>query len=273
MLLLMLKMELLLGKTPAEDIRTDVLPLLYRALECSKQQIQELCLNVLPTCAPLVDGPTMKNALLPRIKRLCICTEYLSVRVNCLVCIGKVLEHLDKWLVFDDIFPFLTQVPSIEAPIIMAMMGIYKMALYHKRLGISKEILATKVLPFLIPLSIENSLTPTQHSLLMTLIKDMVDRVELEHKSKLEHLNSIRNEQKSLEMAMPSFLPEATTSSENKTATSLFETSTATAKSPEANTSLNGSIVSNTANGSIGGGLSLEEKQRLLWFRNVLCVN
>lgn len=49
--------------------------------------------------------------------------------------------------------------------------GIFKVALTHKKLGISKEVLATRVLPFLFPLSIENSLTPTQHSAVMALIK------------------------------------------------------------------------------------------------------
>lgn len=203
MLQLMQKMELLLGKTPAEDVRSDALPLLYRALECDTQQIQELCLSVIPTCAHLVENHAMKNALLPRIKKLCLGTGYLSVRVNCLVCVGKILEHLDRWLVMDDIFPFLEQIPSREAPVVMAIVGIFKVALNHKKLGISKEILATRVLPFLFPLSIENSLTPTQHSAIMVLIKDMTERVESEHRTKLEQLNSIKDEQKALHMAMP----------------------------------------------------------------------
>lgn len=79
MLQLMQKMELLLGKTPADDVRSDVLPLLYRALECDTQQIQELCLSVIPSCAQLVESHAMKNALLPKIKKLCLATGYLSV--------------------------------------------------------------------------------------------------------------------------------------------------------------------------------------------------
>jgi len=75
----MQKMELLLKLTPAEEIKCDVLPMLYRALESEAQQIQELCLSVLPTFAGLIDYPAMKNALLPRIKRLCIATSYISV--------------------------------------------------------------------------------------------------------------------------------------------------------------------------------------------------
>ncbi|XP_071542803.1 SCY1-like protein 2 [Panulirus ornatus] len=206
MLQLMQKMELLLGKTPAEDVRSDVLPLLYHALECNIQQIQELCLSVIPSCAQLVENHAMKNALLPKIKKLCLGTGYLSVRVNCLVCVGKMLEHLDKWLVMDDILPFLEQIPSRESPVVMAIVGIFKIALNHKNLGITKEILAMKVLPFLFPLSIENSLTPNQHSAIMALIKDMIEKVEAEHRTKLDQLNSIKDEQKALQMAMPTNL-------------------------------------------------------------------
>lgn len=79
MLQLMQKMELLLSKTPAADVKSEVLPLLYRALECDVQQIQELCLSVLPSCAHLVESHAMKNALLPRVKKLCVATSYLSV--------------------------------------------------------------------------------------------------------------------------------------------------------------------------------------------------
>ena len=210
MLQLMQKMDLLLSKTPPEDVRSDVLPLLYRALESDTQQIQELCLSVIPTCAPLVDAPTMKNSVLSRIKKLCLGTGYLSVRVNCLVCVGKLLENLDKWLIMDEIFPFLVQVPSKEAPVIMATVGILKVTLHHQKLGISKEILATRVLPFLFPLSIENSLTPAQHASIMALIREMTDKVESEHRAKLDHLNSIKDEQKSLQMNMPTNLNNST---------------------------------------------------------------
>ena len=65
----------------------------------------------------------MKNALLPRIKKLCINTSLLSVRVNALICIGKLLQHLDKWLVLDDILPMLQQIPSREPAVIMAIIG------------------------------------------------------------------------------------------------------------------------------------------------------
>ena len=267
MLLLMMKMELLLSKTPAEDIRTDTLPLLYRALECDTQQIQELCLSVLPTCAPLMDHSTMKNALLPRIKKLCVNTSYLSVRINCLVCIGKILEHLDKWLVVDDIFPFLETIPSKEAPVVMAIVGIFKVTIYHKKLGISKETLAHKVVPFLFPLSIENSLTPSQHGAIMTLIKDMTSRIETEHKAKLEHLDSIRSEQKSLELAMPSAFAVPNNDSSSNKSSSEFSSSNindlfASCTKNEAKSPISPPSSMSITSSQSSSSLTLEDKQR-----------
>ena len=79
LLICMQKMELMLKLTPADEIKSEVLPMLFRAIECNSQQLQELCLSVLPTFATLIDYPTMKNAVMPRIKKLCISTNCISV--------------------------------------------------------------------------------------------------------------------------------------------------------------------------------------------------
>ncbi|KAF7268224.1 hypothetical protein GWI33_018682 [Rhynchophorus ferrugineus] len=203
LLIMLQRMELLLKLTPADDIQLHVLPMLYRGLDADSPQIHELCLSVLPTFAGLLDHANVKNSLLPRIKRLCLTTSTLSVRVNCLLCVGKLLENLDKWLVLDEVLPFLPQIPSREPAVLMGILGIYKIALRHKKLGISKEIIATRVLPFLIPLCIENGLTLAQFGAVTALVKEMFQLVETEHRTKLEQLNSIKDEEKSLAAAMP----------------------------------------------------------------------
>lgn len=87
----MQKMELLLKLTPPEEIKTDVLPMLYRALESDVQQIQEICLSVLPTFSGLIDYSAMKNAVLPRIKRMCIKTKFLTVSVKNIGALKQIL--------------------------------------------------------------------------------------------------------------------------------------------------------------------------------------
>ena len=48
---------------------------------------------------------------------------FFQVRVHCLVCLGKILEHLDKYAVQDEILPLLPQIPSREAATLMAILG------------------------------------------------------------------------------------------------------------------------------------------------------
>ncbi|XP_023175872.1 SCY1-like protein 2 [Drosophila hydei] len=196
LLIFMQKMDLLLKLTPAEEVKQSVLPLLYRSLECDMPQIQELCLAVLPTFSTLIDYNAMKNSVIPRIKKLCLLSNNVSVKVNCLISIGKLLENLDKWLVLDEILPFLQQIQSREPAIIMAIIGIYKIAMTNTKLGITKDVMAHKCIPFLVPLSVENGLTIAQFNTIVALIKEMLGRVEQEQREKLQQLSTIQRDNK-----------------------------------------------------------------------------
>ncbi|MEE6480028.1 hypothetical protein FKM82_012434 [Ascaphus truei] len=201
LLIFLQKMDLLLTKTPSDEIKNSVLPMVYRALEAPSIQIQELCLNIIPTFANLIDYPSMKNSLIPRIKNACLQTSSLAVRVNSLVCLGKILEYLDKWFVIDEILPFLQQIPSREPAVLMGILGIYKCIFMHKKLGVTKEQLAGKVLPHLIPLSIDGNLNLNQFNSFMSVIKEMLAKLEAEHKTKLEQLHSMHEQQKSMDIS------------------------------------------------------------------------
>ncbi|XP_063357370.1 SCY1-like protein 2 isoform X1 [Pelmatolapia mariae] len=203
LLIFLQKMDLLLTKTPPDDIKNSVLPMVYRALEAPSVQIQELCLNIIPTFANLIDYPSMKNSLIPRIKSACLQTSSLAVRVNSLVCLGKILEYLDKWFVIDEILPFLQQIPSREPAVLMGILGIYKCTFNHKKLGIPKEHLATKSLPHLVSLSIDNNLNLSQFNSFMMVIRDMLSRMETEHKTKLEQLHIMQEQQRSMNISNP----------------------------------------------------------------------
>nr|XP_034343011.1 SCY1-like protein 2 isoform X5 [Arvicanthis niloticus] len=169
LLIFLQKMDLLLTKTPPDEIKNSVLPMVYRALEAPSIQIQELCLNIIPTFANLIDYPSMKNALIPRIKNACLQTSSLAI-------------------------------PSKEPAVLMGILGIYKCTFTHKKLGITKEQLAGKVLPHLIPLSIENNLNLNQFSSFIAVIKEMLSRLESEHRTKLEQLHIMQEQQRSLDI-------------------------------------------------------------------------
>ena len=124
-------------------------------------------------------------------------TTLLSVRVNSLICVGKLLDYMDKWQVIDDVLSWMSSIPSKEPAVIMAIVGIYKLAVSSSKLGLTKEEMANKALPFLIPLSIENGLTVQQFNVIVSLVREMMTRIETEHRTKLEQLHSIQDSQKS----------------------------------------------------------------------------
>ena len=209
MYLLLQKMDLLISKYPPEAVRDHLLPMVYRSLECNSQQIQELCLTTIPDFSHLVEYGSMKNNLLPKVKTLCIATSLTSTRVKCLVCLGEILEHLDKWVALDDVIAWLPEVKSRDSALLVAVVGTYKVVLNHSKLGITEEILACKVIPFLVPLVIEGSLNLTQFNQVVSLIKEMLSQVETEHRTKLEQTDTSRDEQLDSSAISPVSSPNA----------------------------------------------------------------
>ncbi|KAF4114512.1 hypothetical protein G5714_004735 [Onychostoma macrolepis] len=262
LLIFLQKMDLLLTKTPPEDIKNSVLPMVYRAVEAPSIQIQELCLNIIPTFANLIEYPSMKNALIPRIKSACLQTSSLAVRVNSLVCLGKILEYLDKWFVIDEILPFLQQIPSKEPAVLMGILGIYKCTFTHKKLGIPKEHLAGKSLPHLVSLSIDNNLNLNQFNSFMAVIREMMNRMEVEHKTKLEQLHIMQEQQRSLNINQMNQSEETkNTPSPATQVRDIDEMFGGSSGSAGVNGKENGS--SSTVSQPSRVSLTLEEKQRL----------
>ncbi|XP_061495481.1 SCY1-like protein 2 [Rhineura floridana] len=259
LLIFLQKMDLLLTKTPPDEIKNSVLPMVYRALEAPSIQIQELCLNIIPTFANLIDYPSMKNSLIPRIKNACLQTSSLAVRVNSLVCLGKILEYLDKWFVLDDTLPFLQQIPSKEPAVLMGILGIYKCTFSHKKLGITKEQLAGKVLPHLIPLSIENNLNLNQFNSFISVIKEMLSRLEAEHKTKLEQIHIMQEQQKSLDITNQMSTAEETTANSTGNQIDKVFTSLGTDILTGGPDGKENGLLQNQRKGS----LTLEQKQKL----------
>lgn len=125
LLIFMQNMELLIKLSTVQVIKNDLLSMCNRALECDVKDIQELCLNVLPLMATHIDYTVLKNGVFPRLKKMCLTTQNASVKVNSLICLGKLLEYFDKWFALDEIIPFLTQIPSRDPAVLMAVIGNY----------------------------------------------------------------------------------------------------------------------------------------------------
>lgn len=98
-IILMQNIELLLLKCKKnqETIKNYILPMICRCFDQNNLEIQDLCLLSVPNICHLIEQTSIKNALLPKIKKLCLTTSNVSMKVKCLLCIGKIMQHLDKW--------------------------------------------------------------------------------------------------------------------------------------------------------------------------------
>jgi SCY1-like protein 2 len=204
---LLQRMDLLISKSKnvcPDLLKIEVLDMMCRSLDCVSGssesasnviQLQELCLQTIPSLCPLIDQPSIRNKLLPKVKKLCMSTNTLSVRVNCLIAIGKMMDQMDKWSVLDEVIPFLSEIPGREPALIMASVGIIQLTLNNPKLGLTKELMANKIIPFLMPISIENGLSVTQFQTVMSLIKDIIAKVESEQRIKVEQLSEMRAQQ------------------------------------------------------------------------------
>lgn len=204
-IILMQNIELLLLKCKKnqETIRNYILPMVCRCFDQNNSaEVQDLCLQSVPNICYLVEQTSIKNALLPKIKKLCLASTDKSMKVKCLLCIGKIITHLDKWVVIDDVINFLPEVNSREAGCIMACIGIYQLSFNHEKLGLTKEVICNRAVPHMLSLSIENHLNTNQFETILSLVRQMIQSVEEEHKAKLKQMDSMKSQQ---EMALVSF--------------------------------------------------------------------
>ncbi|XP_058062309.1 SCY1-like protein 2 [Anopheles bellator] len=185
MLIFFQNLDVLLKVCPTEEVRASILPLVYKALEAKSQQIQELCLSIIPSIVVHLDKATIKGGLVPRVKALCSGTNLVSVRVKCLLCLGQLATKIEKWVMIDDIVAYLPSVNCREPAVIMAIVGVYKISFVTEGLGIPKDVLACKVLPHLFPMTIVNGLTVQQFQAIISLIKEFTRKIEDEQGEKL----------------------------------------------------------------------------------------
>lgn len=130
------------------------------------------------------------------------------------------------------------------------------MLLNHSKLGTSKEILATKILPFLLPLCVEQNFSLPQYEILSNLVTEMINRVTSEHKDALKQLDAMRRETQQLDQEL------SQTSTLYKNISSSNDDGNIFSTVPTSNTSANLKSL------QIENGLTMEDKFRLVIIKN-----
>ena len=82
--------------------------------------------------------------------------------------------------------PCFEQIPSREAGVLMALLGVYVAMVKSKNLKIDNQLILTRVVPYLSILSMEPSLNEQQVKMYFKTIKDFLTHVEKIHLEKLK---------------------------------------------------------------------------------------
>ena len=133
------------------------------------------------------------------------------------------------------------------------------MLLNHSKLGTSKEILATKILPFLLPLCVEQNFSLPQYEILSNLVTEMINRVTSEHKDALKQLDAMRRETQQLDQEL------SQTSTLYKNINSSNDDGNIFSTVPTSNTSATLKSL------QIENELTMEDKFRLVIIKNIIC--
>lgn len=168
------------------------------------QQMQEKSLLILPRVKNYIDDNSLCNLILPEMSRLQKETTIQAIRVKVLECIKDLVDIMSQRVVINHVLPILFEMPTREANVIMAATNIIKTIFDNISIDLSKEIIAEKILPFLIPLCIEKDLDLQQFNSLMTLIKRTMDKVEREQREILAKKNKVSS-QRSNALVLESF--------------------------------------------------------------------
>ncbi|KAL3098010.1 hypothetical protein niasHT_027555 [Heterodera trifolii] len=197
-LLLMQRVNLLLEKMPPDAVKQHLLPLIYNSLTGDNVRVQELTLTEVPNIVKFVDREQMRTQLVPKLIRLVLESKDLSIRVQTMVCLAKLLPHMEPWMVTDQLLPALPKITSKDPSVLMAVLGIYKIVHENTKFGINKEQCARSVLPYLISTAVEPTLNLQQFGQYMELVHQLIRRVETEQRHCLEQLSASQEEQRKI---------------------------------------------------------------------------
>ncbi|XP_022236737.1 uncharacterized protein LOC111084265, partial [Limulus polyphemus] len=102
------------------------------------------------------------------------------------MCIEKIIDKLEKTDILDEVLPMLNKAKLQDPLILMSVVRIYKHMLGDKRYGLTVNLLATKVMPALIPVAVSPGLKLDQFTRLVELLQEMLDHVSKSQKNKIK---------------------------------------------------------------------------------------
>lgn len=188
---------------------SDILPIVFSALESPTPSLVDAALRSIPTVLPLLDFSTIKNELFPVIAAIFSRTNSLAIKVRGLqafvtLCGGSndpdgddgldglapqkkatSSTALDKYTMQEKIVPLIKAIKTKEPAVMMAALNVLRVV----GKVADADFVAIDILPILWTMSLGPLLDLKQFQAFMELIKSLSSRVEEEQTKKLQELS------------------------------------------------------------------------------------
>ncbi|CAM1318602.1 Uncharacterised protein g6973 [Pycnogonum litorale] len=179
-------LDIVMKKTPKNDIKSDVLPMLYNAFDSSTPQVQCAALHAVSSISEHLEENAVRKMVLPRTKHVFENNSGIKVQATALACLEKIIDKLEKKDILDEVLPMLARAKLQDPAILMPVVSIYKHMLSDKRYGLTANLVATKVMPSLVPLAVCPALKYDEFACLMELLQEMLEMVARSQRNKLK---------------------------------------------------------------------------------------
>jgi len=214
--ILLENLHIIVDKSPPEDLHNEILPMLFSSFESTTLQVQSAALVAVTNIASSLDDQMIRKMVLPKTKLVFERNAGdLKLTLNVLACLDQVIERLDKSAIIDDVLPLLWDVKLQDPEIIQEVVSIYKRMISNKKNGLSVSLMATRVMPSLLPQTMNPSLSLEQFTNLLEVLQEMLELIDRHQRNKLkldnlsqaspERLRSLRHQCSTDNMHTPNF--------------------------------------------------------------------
>ncbi|XP_034232487.1 SCY1-like protein 2 isoform X3 [Thrips palmi] len=180
-------LHIILEKTQKEDARMEVLRVLYNAFESTTIQVQSAALFSVTNVADYIDEQAIRHMILPRtLSVFAQNSADLKFTIAVLSCVERILDRLDRPIILDQVLPLLTEVRLTDPDIMYRVVCIYAVLLRDKKYGLTVNQMATRVMPALLPQTVNPSLNLEQFTMLLQVLREMLDQIDRNQRNKLK---------------------------------------------------------------------------------------
>lgn len=209
------RLPIILEKSSEEDLRNLILPLLFNALDSKMSQIQMAAVSVIPSVLDYFPDDIVRKEILPKTRKVYEQNGGdVKIVLAVLACVAKILDKLDKSAIIDEVLPLILEVKLQDVNVLVRVLEIYRMMIADKRYGLSVNLIATKVLPLLIPQLVNPQLQYEHFVVVHEVLQEMFDAIDRHQRNKLKlddvpklpEWQRLRHQHSSNDMSVPNLV-------------------------------------------------------------------